>query len=97
MACFVVEIILTSQYGFDNDEEYYPEITHIIIRSLCGLMIVDHLRYELRQLCTMGKVKIHYFTKDFWNVFDMLITLLYGSYVPISFIYDNDDYIMKII
>lgn len=97
LACFVVEIVLTSQYGFPDDDEYNARIAHIIIRSLCGLMIIDHVRYELRQLCTIGEVKSHYLTKDFWNVFDVLITLLYTSYLPISFIYDNDDYITKIL
>lgn len=97
MVCFVVEIILTSEYGFADDGEGDALIAHIIIRALCGLMILDHLRYELRQLCTIGKIKSHYFTKDFWNIFDMLISLLYAAYVPIAFIYDNDDYIMKII
>jgi hypothetical protein len=34
---------------------------------------------------------------SFWNIFDVLIFLLYTAYVPVSFIYSKDDYIVKIL
>lgn len=75
---------------------------NIITRSICGLMMLDHSLYELKQLLALneegksiGSKLLDYFLKDFWNIFDQLIFFLYLAYIPLSFIYEPGTYLIK--
>ena len=92
---FIIEIILTSPYGLTDEESDNSFIAHIITRLFCALIMLDHFRYEVRQLQANDFKK--YFQNDYWNIFDVLIFVLYLAYIPIAFIYDNSEYIVKII
>lgn len=65
------------------------------MRCFCAIMIIDHFRYEVRQVLA-NDVK-RYFVNDYWNIFDVLMFFLYMAYIPISFVYSNEEYIVKII
>jgi hypothetical protein len=47
---FIIEIILTSPYGFkdDSDENDSAFSAHVITRSFCAIVMLDHIRYEIR-------------------------------------------------
>jgi phosphate/sulfate permease len=92
IACFVADIVIIS-YTEDDLEDDSQLIGNIVIRALCTLYMLDFLFYELRQM--WYQTFEVYVTKDFWNICDFLLFSLYTCYLPISFIYDNQDYLVK--
>jgi hypothetical protein len=64
--------------------------------------MIDHAVYEIKQIMTASDdddsffTKLsNYFIKDFWNIFDQLMFLLYIAYIPISFLLELEAYTMK--
>lgn len=96
---FVADIITTSPDGYDYDPAHIGSlylVSNIITRGICTLYILDHIRYEYRQLMIGGK-KLDYILEDFWNTIDVMLFLSYMIYLPISFIYDPETYLVKAI
>jgi hypothetical protein len=100
---FIVDIIVISPDGLDSETlEYF--IVCIASRAICFLVMFDHAIYETRQLFTIFKsgksftrsLK-NYFIKDFWNVFDLAIFLLYCGYLPLVYLYEPEHYSVKIV
>lgn len=100
---FVLDIIIQTPEEVIVDGLTYFIIT-VVSRAICALVMLDHAFYETRQVFkiyskvhSLSKTISTYFFKDFWNFFDLTIFLLYLAYLPISYFYEPEDYLMKAI
>lgn len=67
----------------------------IITRTICGLYMIDLIRIEIIELWKWGFQT--YMFKDIWNLYDLLLFAVYVAYIPISFIYDREEYVVKVL
>jgi hypothetical protein len=79
-------------------------IAQVVTRAVCLICMLDHLVYEIKQMLatgdqerTFGEKFVDYFVKDFWNIFDQLLFFLYTAYIPIGFLFEAEDYLVKIL
>jgi hypothetical protein len=88
---FILDIILTSK--FDSIDDYYSHlIFSLVTRSLSTLFLTFQFIFELRQIF-YNKI-ITYLSTDLWNVSDLLLIILYLIYLPLSFVYDSNSYLI---
>lgn len=92
LASFILDLIFMNPKGLDEGS-HESMVGSIVTRSICGVIMLDHLHYEVKQLKLMGFKG--YFTTDFWNTIDALLIASYASYVPIAFCFEFDYYAVR--
>lgn len=89
---FILDVIFISPDGFDQSSDEARK-ANIAVRVVCGLLTLDNIRYELKQIWLLG-LRL-YLVSDVWNLFDMLHSAAYVAYLPIIFLYSPDYYAVK--
>lgn len=73
-------------------ESYDYLIACIITRTICGIYMIYLIIIEIMELKHSSSFK-KYISNDVW---DLLLFAVYIAYIPISFIYEKDEYVVKV-
>ena len=83
---FIVALLSDLLLGKILENQNAKDINFITSKSVCSLVIIYFAQYELRQIRANYK---GYFS-SYWNIFDLLLIIVYSSYIPVSIFYGAD-------
>jgi hypothetical protein len=78
-----------------NDHEDDQLSAFIVTRIICGLVVIYFLSLELRQINKNNSV-VEYLS-EFWNYNDILLFLVYPTYVAVAFTRKEEVYVIKVL
>ena len=91
MLIFVVFLVLDLMVNPQINGLYFIQFAS---RVICGLVMVYFLIHEVKQI---KRTRIQEYKKNYWNWFDVLLMVIYLTYVPFAYMQDSMIYIIKAI
>jgi len=95
MLIFYIAFVVDIYFWMHKDHENDQLTAFIITRIICGLVVLYFFSHELRQV-TNNSGLVEYLS-EFWNYNDILLFLVYPTYVAVAFARKDELYVIKVL
>ena len=95
MLIFYIAFVVDIYFWMHNEHEEHQLAAFIVTRIICGLMVLYFFSLEVMQIIMNNSLMKH--LSEFWNYNDILLFLVYPTYVGVAFAKKDELYVIKVL